>query len=111
MDVGYLVTSSLTVSVLGFWQDTYGGLRIPIDIAPPPSPTFSHHDQLAMTKYFRVGAAASYSLTGSIDVSANWYATLWARNDVNMSGFSLSLSYGFSPSQLIKKSRGSKPPG
>jgi hypothetical protein len=111
MDVGYLATSSLTLSAQGFWLDTYGGLRIPIDIVlPPPSPTFSHHDQLARTKYLRLGASAAYSVTGSIDVGVNWYTTLWARSDVNMSGFSLSLSYGFSPSQLIKKNRGSKPP-
>lgn len=111
VDAGYLVTSSLTVSALGFWQNTHGGWRIPIDVPPRTSPGFNHHDQLTMTEYFRLGAGASYSLTGSIDVGANWYTSVWARNDVNMSGFSLSLSYGFSPSQIIKKQRGVRPPG
>ena len=109
VDVGYLVTSSLTVSAMGFWRDTHGGWRQRIDYPPPSSPNFKYHDQLTMTKYVRMGVGANYALTGSLDVGANWYTTVSARSDVAMSGFSLSLSYGFSPSQLIRKSRGTKP--
>jgi hypothetical protein len=63
-----------------------------------------------MTEYFRLGAGANYALTGSIDVGANWYTTVSGRNDVEMKGFALTFSYGFSPAQLIRKSHGKKPP-
>jgi hypothetical protein len=36
----------------------------------------------------------------------NYYATLWARSDVNMSGIALSVTYGFSPAQVIKRNKG-----
>ena len=36
----------------------------------------------------------------------NYYATLWARSDINMSGIALSITYGFSPAQVIKRSKG-----
>jgi opacity protein-like surface antigen len=110
VDVGYLVTSSLTVSAMGFWRDTHGGWRATIDFPPPSSPRFKYHDRLTMTEYFRLGAGANYALTGSIDVGANWYTTVSGRNDVEMKGFALTFSYGFSPAQLIRKSHGKKPP-
>ncbi len=102
-DAGYFVTPALTVSVIGFWQKTHGGWRTDIDYPPPTDPNILFHDQLQRSDYFRLGGGASYALTGSIDVSASAYASLYVRSEVNMAGFSLNVTYSFSPSQLIKK--------
>ena len=104
-DLGYFVTGSLTVSVVGAYTKTHAGWRATVDFPPPTSPDFYNHDRLTKHDYFRFGGGASYALTGSIDVGLNYYTTLWARSDVNMSGFALSFTYGFSPAQVIKRNR------
>ena len=110
-DVGYLLgpTSAFTVRVLGTLQKTHGGWDEPIDWPARTSPRYQVHDQLSRKDYFRLGGGMSYSLTGSLDVNVFGYGTVAAKNDVNMRGFGLSLSYSASPAQLIKKNRGQKP--
>jgi hypothetical protein len=109
LDMGYFVTPRLTLSALGAWQKTHGGWRAMIDFPPLTNPNFVFHDQLIRTDYFRLGSAASFALTGSVDVGVTAYRTLSARSDVNMSGVSLSMSYGFSPAQIIKRNKGVTP--
>src|SRR5262245_13950184 len=105
-DLGYFVTGSLTVSFLGAWSKTHAGWRAVIDFPPPTNPGFWYHDRLQKTDYFRFGGGASYSLTGSIDVAVNYYPTVWARSDINMSWIAVSMTYGFSPAQVIKRHKG-----
>ena len=105
-DLGYFVTGSLTVSVLGAYTKTHAGWRAPVDFPPATNPNFYNHDRLTKHEYFRFGGGASYALTGSIEVGLNYYATLWARSDINMSGIALSVTYGFSPAQVIKRNKG-----
>jgi len=100
-DVGYFVTPALTVSVIGDWQKTHGGWRAPDDF--PMDATIAFHDQLARSDYLRLGGGVSYALTGSLDVSASGYASLYVRSEVNMAGFGVNVTYSFSPSQLVKK--------
>jgi|RhiMetdeSRZDD1v2_1073273.scaffolds.fasta_scaffold86104_4 hypothetical protein len=102
-DVGYFVTPALTVSVVGDWQKTHGGWRVPIDF--PMDANIVYHDQLARSDYFRLGGTASYALTGSIDVSVNAYASPYVRSEVNMAGFGVNVTYSFSPSQIAKRSK------
>jgi hypothetical protein len=104
-DLGYFVTGSLTVSVLGAYTKTHAGWRAVVDFPPATNPDFYNHDRLTRHDYFRFGGGASYALTGSIDVGVNYYATLWARSDINMSGIALSVTYGFSPAQVIKRNK------
>jgi hypothetical protein len=105
-DLGYFVTGSLTVSVLGAWTKTHGGWRSTIDFPPATSPNFWYHDQLTKTEYFRLGGGASYALTGSIEVGVNAFATVSGKSDVNMSAITLSFTYGFSPAQVIRRHKG-----
>jgi hypothetical protein len=108
-DVGYLLGSAFTVRALGVWQKTYGGWREPIDWPAPDSPEFQVHDQVRRADYVRLGGAVSYSLTGSLDVNLFGYGTATAKNDMNMSGFGVTLSWSASPAQLIRKKRGQEP--
>ena len=107
-DLGYFVTGSLTVSTFGAYMKTHSGWRATIDYPPNTQPGFWYHDRLTKHDYFRFGGGASYALTGSIEVGVNYYATLWARSDINMSGIAMSMTYGFSPAQVIKRKKGPK---
>ena len=107
-DAGYFVTGALTVNVLGEWQKTHGGWRF-VDIPLPPNPNFVFHDQLQRADHFRLGGAVSYALTGSLEIGLSGYGTIHAQRDMNVAGFSLNMTYNFSPSQLIK--RGKTPMG
>ena len=108
-ELGYFVTGSLTASVFGGLTKTYGGWRAIIDFPPPTNPDWESHDQLRRAEYARIGGGLSYAVTGSILVGVSGFATLRARSDVNMSGVSVIVSYGFSPSQIIKRHKGPKP--
>jgi hypothetical protein len=105
LDVGYLVTSSLTISALGAWRKSHGGWRANVDFPAPTHPNFIFHDQLQRTDYLRVGASVSYALTGSLDVSASWFRTVRARGDVDMSGLAGGVTYSFSPAQALKRKK------
>jgi len=105
-DLGYLIGSAFSVRTFGSWQKSHGGWQVPIDWPARTSPEFRVHDQLNRSDFFRLGGAVSYSLTGSLDVSLSGYGTLSAKNDVNMSGLGLSLTWSASPAQLIRKGRG-----
>ena len=109
VDLGYFVTDALTASVSGGLTKTHGGWRSLIDFPPQTNPDWESHDRLRKAEYVRLGGGLSYALSGSVDVGVSGFATLRSRSDVNMSGVSLSVSYGFSPSQIIKRGRGSKP--
>lgn len=106
-DVGYFVTPALTLNAFGEWQKTHGGWRF-VDVPPPGDPNFLYHDQLLRADHFRLGGGASYALTPSIELALSGYATLHSVRDMNVAGIGLSLTYGFSPAQVIKRSKGSK---
>jgi hypothetical protein len=104
-DLGYLVGSSLTLRAIGGWQKTHGGWRTPVDLPPPTSPDFVHHDQLTRTEYFRLGGAVAYSITSAIDLNLYGYSTVTARSDVNMKALGVAFTWSASPAQLIRKKR------
>lgn len=108
-DVGYFVTSALTLNAVGEWQKTHGGWRVQ-DLPPPTDPKLLLHDQLIRADHFRLGGTASYAITGSIELAVSGYATLRSARDMNVAGFAFSMTYGFSPAQVIRRSKGSKTP-
>jgi hypothetical protein len=108
-ETGYLLGPAFTVRVLGSWQKSHGGWRVPIDWPAQTNPDWQRHDQLARSDYFRLGGGVSYSLTGSVDVNLFGYGTVSGKNDVNMRGLGMSLTWSASPAQLIKKKRGAEP--
>lgn len=104
LDAGYFVTSALTVSIIGEWQKTHGGWR-QVDVPPPTDPNILYHDQLLRADHLRLGAGLSYSVTGSVELGFSGYMTAYARRDMNARGFTLNMTYNFSPSQLMKKGK------
>jgi hypothetical protein len=110
LETGYLLGPALTVRAVGSWQRSHGGWRAPIDFPANTSPGFHVHDQVSRAEYLRLGGGVSYSLTGSLDVNVFGYGTLSGKNDVNMRGLGMSLTWSASPAQLLKKKRGQEPP-
>jgi hypothetical protein len=109
LDAGYFVTSALTVSVLGDLQVSHAGWRV-ADVPPPTDPNFVYHDQLQRANHLQLGGTVSYALTGSVEISLSGYGTVYSRREMNPAGVTLSLTYNFSPSQLIKRRKGPKDP-
>lgn len=103
-DGGYFVTSALTVSVISEWQKAHGGWRT-VDVPPPTDPNFLYHDQLLRSNHLRLGGAVSYALTGSLEIGLSGYGTVYGHSDMNVAGFTLSMTYNVSPSQVIKKKK------
>lgn len=64
VDIGYFVTSSLSLRVLANLQRTHGGLRFP-EIDTPE--LFRHHDRLLRANFFHLGGGGSVALK-SVDI-------------------------------------------
>lgn len=102
LELGYFVTPALTLRALSFVQVTHGGFREPTDSRRSPL-YFDHHDQLARTNFFELGAGASYALTRSLDGYASWFKTISGRNGHKIAGaVSVGLSVNFSPAQMLR---------
>ena len=106
LELGYFVSSSVTVRGLGSYQHSHGGWRIPLDAGPPSSPTFPYHDQLARDRSLLAGLGASWAATGSVDVAALGYKLLWGRDTNAVNGLSVSCTWSFSPAQMVARRRG-----
>ena len=108
LEIGYFLTPSLGVSVIGSYQKTYGGIELPLPGTPAAAafrltPYYVHHDQLAQSNFVNVGGAVSYALTGTVDVFAAYQTMLWGRNVHSIEpGLAVGLSWGFSPRRVIR---------
>jgi hypothetical protein len=130
-EVGYFVTPSLALRVIGASQIAHDGLRdeeFPFDSLPPPQeysisqwlylssedaqmrgqsalPVALHHDQLQLQSNIDLGVGASVSVTPSLSLSGQVYRTVWGRGG-RATGLAVSFwaTVGFSPSELFGKS-------
>lgn len=104
LDLGYFVTSALTLrgSVAG--QVTHGGFRAPEDINKPE--IFPIHDQAMKENFFGLGAGISYAVTGSTDVFVSGFKQLSGSNGIQGSTLVVGIAHNFSPAQILRKKRG-----
>jgi hypothetical protein len=102
LEVGYFVTPSLSLRILGSGQIAHDGLRqLPFDegqpdiytlsqwvyissegeqaLGQPALPVALHHDQLGYSTSYNLGAGASFAVTPSLDVSAQVFKAVHAR--------------------------------
>ena len=108
LEIGYFLTPSLGVSATGSYQQTHGGIDLPVPgtaaaAAFRRTPYFVHHDQLARSDFLNLGGVVSYTLTGTVDVFASYQSTVWGRNiHAVQPGLAFGMSWGFSPRRVIR---------
>ena len=101
--VGYFLTPSLAVRVLGSGYYTHGGLvfRTPGNLPPE---LFPYHDQIGKTSGVSLGAGVSYVLSGSTEVSVSYLRSVYGRGGHKIDhGLGIGVSWSFSPAQIIRQ--------
>jgi hypothetical protein len=117
LEVGYFLTQSIGLSVIGSYQKTHGGLELPLPGTPAATAFrgtsyYVHHDQLAQSNYVNVGGVVSYALTGTVDLFASYQSTVWGENAHPVQpALALGFSWGFSPKRVIRSFARKSPTG
>ncbi len=93
-EVGHFATSRLSLRFTGTWQRTYGGIDIPLDSNLPHYHDL--HDRAARSNFIRLGGGASFSLTRSVGLHADYGRTISGINFTDARGISLGISLRFS---------------
>jgi opacity protein-like surface antigen len=114
LDLGYFLTSALGARGILSYGYTHGGIVIPdgivcnTDCGPTDSsPTWQHHDQIGHDVYLNAGLGLSYALTGSLDVTAIYFTSLYGENGHKINqGLSFGVSWSFSPVQVYRQLAG-----
>ncbi len=91
LEIGYFINPSLSVRLVGMWQDTDGGIGVPI---PPSHPLYHHHDQLAASRFFNVGGGVAWSLSDRVGFYLFYGSAIHGRN-VHMVDQSVSIGMNF----------------
>ena len=93
-EFGGYVTPRLSLRFTGAWQQTYGGVRYPLD---KDIPDFHElHDRAAQSGFVRFGGGLSFSLTKFLDLHADFGNTARGTNTHGTRGLSLGISWRFS---------------
>jgi opacity protein-like surface antigen len=120
LTLGYFLTSALSARGILSYLYTHGGLSIddilsmcdPVLQCGPtdPTPVWQHHDQITHDVALNAGFGLGYALTGSVDVSANYFFTVLGKNGHKVAnGLSFGVTWNFSPVQVLRQMTG-KPP-
>lgn len=92
LEIGYFLNPAWSVRALGSWQDTHGGIDVPI---PRTNPLFPYHDQLVGESYLHVGAGATWGITSRIGMFFVYMTSLSGKNGHKLDqGLTLGISYG-----------------
>lgn len=111
MELGYFLTPSLAMRLLGSGFYTHGGLVFRTPGSLPPD-LFVHHDQIGHSSEVNVGGGLSYALTGSTDVYATYIRSVYGRSVHKIDhGISFGVGWNFSPEQIIRRVFPPKSPG
>jgi hypothetical protein len=108
LEIGYFLSPSLGVSATGSYQQTHGGIDLPVPgtaaaAAFRRTPYFVHHDQLARSDFLNLGGVVSYALSGTVDLFASYQSTVWGKNiHAVQPGLAFGMSWGFSPRRVIR---------
>lgn len=93
-EFGYFANSRLSLRFTGAWQQTYNGVRYPLDQNIPDFHEL--HDRAAQSGFLRFGGGLTVSLNRSIDLHADFGNTYRGRTTHGARGLSLGLSFRFS---------------
>jgi hypothetical protein len=77
LEVGYFVSPKWSIRALAAWQNTHGGIDVPV---PRHDPLFPFHDQLAAVNFLNLGAGAAHSLSERTELSGVYLRSARGRN-------------------------------
>lgn len=93
LEIGYFLNRQWSIRALTSWQQTHGGIDIPI---PMSNPLFPHHDQLAAEGYVHVGGGVSWLITPRCGVYSIYTTSVKGENGHKLDqGLTMGFSYGF----------------
>jgi len=92
LEVGFFATRELGLRALVSWQDTHGGVTLPIG---PADPRFPFHDAAAAADILNLGVGLSYSLGGGFDLFGIYVRSVAGRNAHKLDdAWSVGVSFG-----------------
>lgn len=95
LELGTFFTRNWNVSAYGSWQDTRGGISLPI---PRSNRYYLNHDRIGNNDFFNAGLGTTYSITSDWTLFATYMHGMSGRNGhVLAQGTTIGLSFGFNP--------------
>jgi hypothetical protein len=82
LQVGYFLTSRLSLLGTGQWMHTYQGVQIPYGVyhGGLTDEQWPHHDQIAKAGLLDLGGGAAYAVNGSLEVYASLARSVQGQN-------------------------------
>ena len=77
VDAGYFFTPTVSVEGFWHWQQTLGGIELPV---APTKPLYVYHDQLGRANYTSVGFSSTWSYTDRSEFTFSYSTDLMGRN-------------------------------
>lgn len=96
LELGYYLSRKVAVSALASWQDTDGGIRVPV---PPSSPYFLYHDQLGSETYLRVGGSIGWSISPEFGLYSTYMTSLSGTNGHELT-HGVTVGFNYRPTAL-----------
>ena len=92
LEIGYFLNSNWSIRVLAGWQDTLGGIDVPV---PVTSPLFPYHDRLASESYVKFGGGAAWAINDRWSTYALYMEAVEGKNGHKTDHWmSIGVSYG-----------------
>jgi hypothetical protein len=95
LELGTFFTPRWNVSLYGAWQQTYGGIDVPV---PRTNPYFQHHDALAADEFFNAGVGSGFAINPRLTAYTVFMHGFSGKNGHRMNqGLTIGFSYGYRP--------------
>ncbi len=105
LQIGYFVTPSVQLFVLGMGQKTHGGGELNPAIVPTwTAAEFHNHVRVTRSDLLGVGGGIDFLAAPTVDVFVMYMTTVAGRNDHAIKAqFTLGVTLGFSPRQVLRR--------
>ncbi len=91
VDLGYFFTPYLSLQGMWHWQQTLGGIDVPI---PKSNPLFPYHDQLARDNFTNIGASTAWAYSDRVGFSLSYLTSVMGRNGHKL-GRSIAVGFNY----------------
>ena len=93
LEIGYFLNSNWSIRVLAAWQDTLGGIDVPV---PVTGALFPYHDRLASESYVKIGGGTAWAINDRWSAYAFYMEAVEGKNGHKTDhSMAVGVSYGF----------------